>query len=96
MSSQDSSSQPISRTRSQSRRNTLLNVDLNAAPPTENRDQEGDPIHVVPGDTPQGLRGASLTAGAIDVESLDDDVIISSPRAFAAVCTFPYYSIFLR
>ncbi|KAH0664797.1 hypothetical protein KY285_026003 [Solanum tuberosum] len=84
MSSQDSSSQPIRRTRSQSRRNILLNVDLNAAPPTENRDQEGDPIHVVPGDTPQGLRGASLTAGAIDVEALDDDVIISSPRAFAA------------
>ena len=65
----------------------MLNVDLNAALPAENRDQEETPIHVAPGNTTDGLRGASVTPAAIDVEALDDDVIISSPRAFAAVCT---------
>lgn len=82
MSTRDRSAQPIRRTRSQLRRNIVLNVDLNAAPPAENRDQEG--VDVVSGDTTHGLRGASLTPAAIDVEALDDDVLISSPRAFAA------------
>lgn len=76
--------EPIRRTRSQLRRSIVLNVDLNAAPPAENRDQEETPIHVASGNTTDGLRGASVTPAAIDVEALDDDVIISSPRAFAA------------
>ncbi|KAJ8535659.1 hypothetical protein K7X08_023379 [Anisodus acutangulus] len=84
MSTRDRRAQPVRHTRSQSRINTVLNVDLNAAPPGENRDQEGTSIHVVSGNTTHGQRGASLTPAAIDVEALDDDVIISSPRAFAA------------
>lgn len=64
------------------RRKTLLEVDLNV-PPSENRDQEGTSAHanflVVEPSAP------------IDVEAFDDDVVISSPRAFAQVCFFFYY-----
>ncbi|MCE2055758.1 hypothetical protein HAX54_043350 [Datura stramonium] len=84
MSTRERRAQPTRRTRSRSRRNVVLNVDLNAAPPGENRDQEGTSIDVLSGDTTHGQTGASLTPAAIDVEALDDDVIISSPRAFAA------------
>lgn len=84
MSSQDRRAQRNRRTRAQSRRSTVLNVDLNAAPPGENRDQEGTSIHVESGAMTHGQRGASLTPATIDVEAPDDDVIISSPRAFAA------------
>ncbi|KAF7153830.1 hypothetical protein RHSIM_Rhsim01G0254000 [Rhododendron simsii] len=56
------------------RRKTVLEVDLNV-PPSENRDQEGTSAHanflVVEPSAP------------IDVEAFDDDVVISSPRAFA-------------
>ena len=58
-------------------------MDLNATPPSDNRDQEGTSSRAVPGDVPPAPRGASLTPALIDVEALDDDVIISSPRAFA-------------
>ncbi|KAF3682138.1 putative glutaredoxin-C14-like [Capsicum annuum] len=84
MSTRDRRAQQNKRTRSNSRRNTVLNVDLNAAPQGENGDQEVTSTHAVSGDTTNGQRGASLTPAAIDVEALDDDVIISSPRAFAA------------
>lgn len=83
MSSQDRRAQRNRRTRAQSR-STVLNVDLNAAPPGENRDQEGTSIHVESGAMTHGQRGASLTPATIDVEAPDDDVIISSPRAFEA------------
>ncbi|XP_009766790.1 uncharacterized protein LOC107827757 isoform X1 [Nicotiana tabacum] len=83
MSTRDRGSQLIRRTRSRSQRSTVVNVDLNVAPPSENRDQEGTSVPVVFGDATHGQRGASLTPAAIDVEALDDDVIISSPRAFA-------------
>ncbi|XP_060174852.1 uncharacterized protein LOC132605685 [Lycium barbarum] len=84
MSTRDRRAQPVRRTRSHSRRNVVLTVDLNVAPAGENRDQEGTFIHVVSGDTTHGQRGTSSTPAAIDVEALDDDVIISSPRAFEA------------
>ncbi|CAN4102085.1 unnamed protein product [Withania somnifera] len=84
MSTRDRRAQPNRCTRAQSRGSTVLNVDLNAAPPGEERDQEGTSIHVESGGLRHGQRGASLTPAAIDVEALDDDVIISSPRAFAA------------
>lgn len=58
------------------RRKTVPDVDLNM-PPGENRDQEGTSAHanflVVEPSAP------------IDVEAFDDDVVISSPRAFAQV-----------
>ena len=75
-------------TRNQSRRKTVLDVDLNVPPPSDNRDHEGTSSPVVPGDVPPAQRGASSTPAPIDVEALDDDVmIISSPRALAEVCS---------
>lgn len=84
MSTQDRRAHPIRYTRNHSRRKTVLDVDLNIAPPSDNRDQEGTSSRVVPGDVPPAQRGASSTSAPIDVEALDDDVIIiSSPRALA-------------
>ncbi|KAJ9564956.1 hypothetical protein OSB04_000922 [Centaurea solstitialis] len=77
------------------RRKEVLNVDLNVPPPVENQEQAGGPAvsvaqggqdgvqavpvaHGVQGHVPAG----STQPAAIDVEELDDDVIISSPRAF--------------
>lgn len=75
---------PIRYTRNHSRRKAVLDVDLNIAPPSDNRDQEGTSSPVVLGDVPPTQRGASLPPAPIDVEALDDDVIIiSSPRALA-------------
>ncbi|KAM3325823.1 E3 ubiquitin-protein ligase RNF4 isoform X1 [Capsicum chacoense] len=85
MSTQDRRAQPIRYTRNHSRRKTVLYVDLNVAPPSDNRDQEGTSSHV-PGDVPPVQRGSSSTPAPIDVEALDDDVIIiSSPRELAEV-----------
>lgn len=60
----------------------VLEVDLNV-PPSENRIQEGTSTHatflVVEPSAP------------IDVDAFDDDVVISSPRAFAQVC-FLFYN----
>ncbi|XP_060180295.1 uncharacterized protein LOC132610062 isoform X1 [Lycium barbarum] len=84
MSTQDRRAHPIRYTRNHSRRKTVLDVDLNVPPPSDNRDQEGTSSRVVPGNVPTTQRGASSTPAPIDVEALDDDVIIiSSPRALA-------------
>lgn len=84
MSTQDRRYLPIRYTRNHSRRKTILDVDLNIAPPSDIRDQEGTSSHVVPGDVSPAQSGVSLTPAPIDVESVDDDVIIiSSPRALA-------------
>ncbi|XP_016484695.2 uncharacterized protein LOC107805214 [Nicotiana tabacum] len=83
MSTRDRGSQPVRRTKFRSRRSTVVDGDLNVAPPSENRDQEGTSVPVVSGDATHGQRGAFLTPAAIVIEALDDDVIISSPRAFA-------------
>lgn len=66
------------RLRSLRRRKTGLDVDLNVVPPSESRDQVGS-------SAPQGV--AEAPPAPIDVEAFDDDVIISSPRAFAEVCS---------
>ncbi|EEF29648.1 E3 ubiquitin-protein ligase RNF4 [Ricinus communis] len=63
------------------RRKTML--DLNV-PPSESRDQEGtssQDAHRGGQTTQQGQQSVPLTT--IDVEALEDDVVESSPRAFA-------------
>lgn len=69
-------------TRASKRR--VLNVDLNAAPPCESRDQDVIPNRTGPQDR-QEAEGNGTLPPPIDVEALDDDVIISSPTAFAEV-----------
>jgi len=64
------------------RRKAILDLDLNTAPPSDNRDQEGTSTQVVPNEIETGQLGRSVPA-MIDVEAIDDDVIESSPRAFA-------------
>ena len=62
------------------RRKTML--DLNV-PPSESRDQEGTSSQ----DVRRGVQAnQQVPSTTIDVEALDDDVIESSPRAFAEVC----------
>ncbi|MCD7466520.1 hypothetical protein HAX54_003324 [Datura stramonium] len=94
MSTQDRWAHPIRYTRNHSRRKAVLDVDLNFAPPSDNRDQEGTSSRVVPGsdirdqegtssrvvpgDMPPAQRGASSAPVPIDVEALDDDVVIIS------------------
>lgn len=78
MSTQEQRTQPLRHSRSLRRRKTGLDVDLNAAPPSESRDQVGTSSH-------EGVVAPAPPA-PIDVDAFDDDVIISSPRAFAQVC----------
>ncbi|XP_041027182.1 E3 ubiquitin-protein ligase RNF4 isoform X1 [Juglans microcarpa x Juglans regia] len=61
------------------RRKTVLDLDLNTAPPSDNRDLEGTSIQV----EHNGIQGRSALPAMIDVEAIDDDVVESSPRAFA-------------
>lgn len=68
------------------RRKVALNLDLNSVPPGDNRDQEGTSIQVGAQNTQSRQQGNSVPPPTIDVEAIDDDVIESSPRAFAAVC----------
>lgn len=70
--------------RSSQRRKMVLDVDLNA-PPYENCNEVGNSSHapVVP-EVPSIQQGPPSQPVAIDVDSIDDDdVILSSPRAFA-------------
>lgn len=64
------------------RRKRGLDLDLNTAPPSENRDLEGTSTQVVH----NGVQVRSVLPAMIDVEAIDDDVVESSPRAFAQVC----------
>ncbi|XP_073316985.1 uncharacterized protein [Primulina huaijiensis] len=59
-----------------------LDVDLNAVPPSENQGWEGTSTHTMSQDRQDGT---SMLDAPIDLEAYDDDddVIISSPRAFA-------------
>ncbi|KAL6497872.1 hypothetical protein OROHE_026899 [Orobanche hederae] len=69
-------------TRARSKRR-MLDVDLNTVPPCESRDQEGPLNHPRSHDR-QAVQGGTTMPPSIDVDALDDDdVIISSPRAFA-------------
>jgi hypothetical protein len=71
------------------RRKAILDLDLNTAPPSDSRDQEGTSTQVVPNEIETGQLGRSVPA-MIDVEAIDDDVIESSPRAFAEVWLFNF------
>ncbi|KAL6506541.1 hypothetical protein OROGR_024722 [Orobanche gracilis] len=63
----------------------MLDVDLNIVPPCESRDQDGLLNHPRSHDR-QAVQGGATMPPPIDVDALDDDdVIISSPRAFAEV-----------
>ncbi|XP_028079989.1 E3 ubiquitin-protein ligase RNF4-like isoform X1 [Camellia sinensis] len=64
------------------RRKMVLDVDLNV-PPIENRDQEGTSAHANSQDMEPGQQGGPVPPAPIDVDDLDDDVVISTSRAFA-------------
>ncbi|CDP03899.1 unnamed protein product [Coffea canephora] len=69
--------------RSQRRRKTGLNVDLNAVPPNDNRDLVGPSARSQSRDYETSWGAAPIPPCPIDLEAIDDDVMISSPRAFA-------------
>jgi len=87
MSTRELRAPPLMYMRNSRRRKMVLDVDLNVPPPSENRDQnqEGSSAHA--GSQQTGQQGGSAPPPppppAIDLEAIDDDVIISSPRAFA-------------
>ncbi|KAA8550606.1 hypothetical protein F0562_002290 [Nyssa sinensis] len=68
--------------RNSRRRRMALDVDLNVLP-SENHDQEGTSANAASQDAEAGQQGLPIPLAPIDVEAFDDDVIISSPRAFA-------------
>ncbi|KAG6663381.1 E3 ubiquitin-protein ligase RNF4-like [Carya illinoinensis] len=80
MSSQAARGAPV---RGNRQRNMVLDLDLNMAPPNENQDLEGPSMQVEHNGTQTGPRGRSAPPAMIDVEAIDDDVVESSPRAFA-------------
>ncbi|CAB4321545.1 unnamed protein product [Prunus armeniaca] len=65
------------------RRKDQVDLDLNSAPPGDNRDQEGTSTPADPQNNQATLQGQSAPPNMIDVEAIDDDVVESSPRAFA-------------
>lgn len=67
------------------KRKMVLDVDLNV-PPADNLVQEGTSTHSATLDEQNGQQRGSVPPVPIDVEAFDDDVVISSPRAFAEVC----------
>lgn len=58
--------------------------DLNV-PPIESRDQEGSSTESRSEQVQASRQVQSIPPAPIDVEAIDDDVIESSPRAFAEV-----------
>lgn len=89
MSTRELRAPPIMYMRNSRRRKAVLDVDLNVPPPSENhRDQEGTSARAGSlQDGQAGQQGGSPPPPPppIDLEAVDDDVIISSPRAFAEV-----------
>lgn len=71
--------------RSLRRRKTGLNVDLNAVPASDNHDQVGPSTRSRSQDCETSQVVAPVQPAPIDLEAIDDDVMISSPRAFAEV-----------
>ncbi|XP_054783133.1 uncharacterized protein LOC129290397 isoform X2 [Prosopis cineraria] len=67
--------------RSYRRRKAVLDLDLNRAPPGENREQEGPSIPPEP-QLVQAVQQPQVVQ-PIDVEAIDDDVIECTARAFA-------------
>lgn len=78
------SKSPVTYARSSRRRKRPM-VDLNVPPPTENREQGGIAADVESHVGPSVQQISLTPPPPIDLEALDDDVIISSPRAFAEV-----------
>lgn len=70
------------------RRKNELNLDLNSAPPGDNREQEGTSTQAMPQNNQATLQVQPIPPNTIDVEAIDDDVIESSPTAFAEVCLY--------
>ncbi|XP_054809063.1 uncharacterized protein LOC129311096 isoform X2 [Prosopis cineraria] len=68
--------------RSYRRRKTALDLDLNRDPPVESRELEGPSAQLEPQAGLQ-LQVAQAQPAMIDVEAIDDDVVESTPRAFA-------------
>uniref|UniRef100_A0A803PG20 RING-type domain-containing protein n=1 Tax=Cannabis sativa TaxID=3483 RepID=A0A803PG20_CANSA len=66
------------------RRKAALDLDLNSAPPGDIWGQEGTSTQVRSQESQSRPQGNSIPITTIDVEAIDDDVIESSPRAFAA------------
>ncbi|XP_052211473.1 uncharacterized protein LOC127814187 isoform X2 [Diospyros lotus] len=64
------------------RRKVALDLDLNMEP-AGNPDQEGNSGHTNSQNVQAGQQGGSVLPLPIDVDSFDDDVVISSARAFA-------------
>ncbi|PIN26185.1 putative E3 ubiquitin ligase [Handroanthus impetiginosus] len=69
-------------TRARSRKR-MLSVDLNAVPPCEIRDHEGPSNHTRSQNRQATQEPDATLPPPIDLDAFDDDVIISSPRAFA-------------
>lgn len=78
-----------------------MDLDLNRVPAGENREQEGPSTQLGPQEVqanpqPQVVQQPAM----IDVEAIDDDVIESSPRAFAEVylpfCVFLVSIVFIQ
>ncbi|KAJ7961555.1 E3 ubiquitin-protein ligase RNF4 [Quillaja saponaria] len=65
------------------RRKAVLDLDLNIAPPSDNRDLEGTSTQVGPQNVQAVQVQQSVPPAMIDVEAIDDDIVESSPRAFA-------------
>jgi len=68
--------------RNSKKKKTVLDVDLNV-PPADNPGQEGTSARSNALDVQNGRQRGSVPPVPIDVEAFDDDVVISSPRAFA-------------
>ncbi|XAR58741.1 Ubiquitin--protein ligase [Bertholletia excelsa] len=68
--------------RNSKKRKMVLEVDLNIAH-CENMDQEGTSAHGNSQNMQPAQQGGSMQPAPIDVEAFDDDVVISSPQAFA-------------
>ncbi|KAF7845584.1 E3 ubiquitin-protein ligase RNF4-like [Senna tora] len=69
--------------RSQQRRKTVLDLDLNCSPPSENREEGGPSTLSGPPEVQAGQQLLAVQPTMIDVEAIDDDVVESSPRDFA-------------
>lgn len=77
------------------RRKNIVDLDLNRTPPpSDNLDQVGtsrqlgnqDAQASQQGPEQRSQQGQAVLPAMIDVEATDDDVVVSSPRAFAEVC----------
>lgn len=68
-------------------------LDLNV-PPVENRDHEGTSTQAASHGVQSSQQGRSVPPTMIDVEAIDDDVIESSPTAFAEVCFLFFFAVF--